>query len=77
MTKTEKMELIDGFNVTSFDLNTEDENIPNYVYAILALLEAACREGFAIVLQPVEMSTGWRWIEAKEIKDGDRKDSSE
>lgn len=70
MTEQEKAALIDGFNYESLALGTEGENIPAYVGALLELMDAMNREKFTVVFRPVEMSDGWEWVEAQEVRDG-------
>ena len=41
-----------------------------YVGALLELIDAMNREKFTVVFRPVEMSDGWEWVEAQEVRDG-------
>ena len=69
MTAAEKDALIDSFNLESMALGTEDENILNYVGSLLELVDVMNRENFSVVFRPVEMSDGWQWVRAQEVRD--------
>ncbi len=70
MTAQEKAALIDDFNHESRALETEEENLASFAWSLARLIDTMNKERFSVVFRPVEMSDGWEWVEAQEVRDG-------